>query len=208
MPSNRHHTFPTTDTRCPSHPGGALLRPIRVLLFHLLPSIRKVHRAASLATLGLICLTAACALSGCSSPLPHRAERAYGLLDFLFGNPGETTVPVEIIGSGRGQIETAQVRAYGDKVYVTGYVRRVAPGDPHPGAHVDVIVVDAGHKVVETKVASYLPRSIPHGQRSGFAHSSYTVRLAALPPPGAAVKVSFHNSPARTCDFNRAFAAR
>ena len=145
---------------------------------------------------------------GCASNFAQRAQRATGLLDFLDGNPGETTVPVKIIGSGRGRIETAHVRAYGEKVYVTGFVRRAWPGDPRPGAHVDVMVVDARKKLVETKLATYLPRSIPHGQRSGFAHASYTVRLAALPPPGATVKVIFHDSPARTCDFNPAFAAR
>lgn len=146
-------------------------------------------------------------IGGCASSLAQRAQRANGLLDFLAGNPGETTVPVEIIGSGRGRIETAQVRAYGAKVYVTGFVRRAWPGDPHPAAHVDVMVVDASKRLVETKLATYLPRSIPHGQRGGFAHSSFTVRLTALPPPGATVKVIFHDAPARTCDFNPAFAA-
>ena len=164
--------------------------------------------AAARCRIALLAVLLPLLCGGCASSLVQRAQRSVGLIDFPAGNPGETTVPVEIIGSGRGRIETAQVRVYGDKVYVTGFVQRAWPGDPHPAAHVDVMVVDGRRKLVETKLATYLPRSIPHGQRGGFAHSSYTVRLAALPPPGATVKVIFHDSAARTCDFNPAFAAR
>ena len=140
--------------------------------------------------LALVIAVGACA--GCASPSAQRAQRADGLLDFLAGNPGETNVPVEIVSGSGGRITTGQVRAYGKRVFVTGLVERQSVGNPPPGSHVDVLVRDARRKVIERLTVRYLPHDIPHGQRGGFPQSRYTVRLAALPPPGSTVEVRFH----------------
>ena len=144
---------------------------------------------AAIATLGF---------ASCSAP---RAQRADGLLDFLAGNPGETTVPVEIVSGTGGRITTGQVRAYGKRVFVTGLVERQSVGNPPPGSHVDVLVRDAKRKVTERMTVRYLPRDIPSGRRGGFPQSRYTVRLAALPPPGSTVEVRFHGLPESKCAF-------
>ena len=149
-------------------------------------------------------LLATLTLAACSTPLARRAQRADGLLDFLAGNPGEIEVPIEKVSDRRGRIETARVLASGGVAYVTGYVRRTALGDPQPAAHVDVYVLDARRRVVETKVAIYMPRAIPRGRRGRSANSHYTVSLAALPPPGATVEVRFHDSPLHACGFTAA----
>lgn len=156
----------------------------------------------------VVLVTSFATLAGCASPLVQRAQRAGGLLDFLAGNPGEIAVPVEIINGGSGRIEAARMRVHGGTAFVSGFVRRAFPGAPRPSAHVDVMVVDARQHLAETQQADYLPRAIPSGQHGGFAHSSFTVRLAAPPLPGGTVKVMFHDSPKATCDFNPLFAAR
>lgn len=137
-------------------------------------------------------------LAACSTPLAQRAQRAEGLLDFLAGNPGEIAVPIETADDGNGRIEAAHVRLHGGVAWVTGFVRRSSFVDPRASAHVDVLVVDARKHILERTVATYLPRAIPHGQRGGFAHSHFTVRLATLPPPGATVQVRFHDGSRRS----------
>lgn len=138
-------------------------------------------------------------LAGCTGPLAQRAQRADGLLDFLAGNPGEVNVPIEMIADGGGRIETAQIRVYGKDAFVSGYVARAALGEPRLGAHVDVLVLDARQRVVESHSTTFLPSPIPHGQQGGFAHSRFTARLKAPPSAGATVKVIFHHQPKSNC---------
>jgi hypothetical protein len=142
------------------------------------------------------------AFTACTSPAWQRMQHADGLLDFVFGSDrAELQVAVEKVSGGGGSITSAHVRAYGDKVFVSGLVGRQSPGSPPPGAHVDVIVLDAQGKVVEGIAETYLPRDIPHGQRSGFAQSRYTARLAARPGNDSTVKVVFHGVPKSKCVF-------
>lgn len=121
------------------------------------------------------------------------------LPDFLAGNPGETNVPVEIVSGGGGRIAAGKVRTCGKRVYVTGLVQRQSAGNPPPGSHVDVVVLDGRRKVIERVTVRSLPRDIPHGKRGGFPQSHYTARLTALPPPGSTVKVIFHGLPESKC---------
>lgn len=141
-------------------------------------------------------------LGGCTGPLAQRAQRADGLLDFLAGNPGEVNVSIERIAGVRGRIETATVRVHGKDAFVAGYVARAALGEPRHGAHVDVLVLDARQRVIESHIAAYLPTSIPHGRQGGFARSRFTVCLKAPPPDGATVKVIFHDQSKTSCKFN------
>lgn len=144
--------------------------------------------------------------AGCSTPVAQRMQRSDGLIDFLAGNPGEVNVPVETAADGNGRIEAARVRVYGKDTFVSGYVSRRPLGDPRPTAHVDVWVLDTRRRVVEARLADYLPRSIPPGLRGGFAHSRFTVRLKAPPAQGSSVKANFHDHPKSTCDLIRAVA--
>ncbi len=141
-------------------------------------------------------------LAGCASPLADRAQRADGLIDFLAENPGEVNVPVETAAGGNGRLEAVHIRVHGKDAFVSGYVSRRSTGDPRPSAHVDVFVTDARGRIVETQIADYLPRSIPHGLRGGFAHSRFTVRLNAPPALGAKVKVIFHDQRKSSCALN------
>ena len=127
---------------------------------------------------------------------------ADGLLD-LFAGEDLMTTQIERVSGGGGQIATAHLRAYGKNVFVSGLVRRQSLGDPPPCSHVDVIVLDSRKRIVETTSTTYLPRDIPHGQRSGFPQSSYTARLAALPAIGSTIRVVFHSAHRDECEVAR-----
>ena len=127
---------------------------------------------------------------------------ADGLLD-LFAGEDLMTTQIERVSGGGGQIATAHLRAYGKNVFVSGLVRRQSLGDPPPCSHVDVIVLDSRKRIVETTSTTYLPRDIPHGQRSGFPQAHYTARLAALPAAGSTIQVVFHSAHRNDCEVAR-----
>ncbi|MBS0657228.1 MAG: hypothetical protein JSR82_03150 [Verrucomicrobia bacterium] len=139
-------------------------------------------------------------LSGCSAGLSQRAENSDGFLDFLFVQPrNELPITVERISSSGGTVETAHVRVYGREAYVTGLIGR-GVHDPVIGSHIDVEVINARGKVVQSQVDTFLPTQIPSGRR-GNAYSRYTTRLLAIPPPGSSLRVTFHNDSRSNCAF-------
>ena len=148
-------------------------------------------------------LIAALAMTGCASPTWKRVANADGLLDLFIGGEDITATPIERVSGGGGQVASAHLGAYGTNVFISGLVRRQSLGDPPPWSHVDVIVLDSQQRVVETTSTTYLPRDIPHGQRSGFPQSHYAARLAALPAAGSTVKVVFHSAHRSECEFAR-----
>ena len=127
---------------------------------------------------------------------------ADGLLDLSAGED-VTAAPIERVYGGGGQIASVHLRAYGKNVFVSGLVRRQSLGDPPPWSHVDVIVLDSRRRIVETASTTYLPRDIPHGQRSGFPQSHFTARLAALPAAGSTIQVVFHSAHRDECQVAR-----
>lgn len=157
-------------------------------------SVSVLHR--------LVLLSLNLALTGCASPTWKRMASADGLLD-IFAGEDLTATPIERISGGGGQITTAHLRAYGKNVFVSGLVGRQSLGDPPPWSHVDVIVLDSRKRIVETTSTTYLPRDIPHGQRSGFPQSHYTARLAALPAAGSTIQVVFHSAHRDECEVAR-----
>lgn len=155
----------------------------------------------------LVLLSVVLASTACTSPAWLRLQHSDGLFDFVLGGErAEVPVAVEKISGGGGSIISAHVRAYGKDIFVSGLVGRLSLGDPPPGAHVDVIVLNAQGKVIEGVAENYLPRDIPHGQRGGFAQSHYTARLAARPAADSTVKVAFHGVSKSKCEFE--FASR
>lgn len=139
--------------------------------------------------------------SGCASPIAQRAQRADGLLGFIFDQPGADIVPVERVQSHSGQVATAH--ATPDRrggLRVSGLVRRNSIVQPRHGAHVDVFIVDARGKIIASTATDYLPRQIPRAIRGGFGQSHYTARIPTLPPAGATVQVRFHSGRIAECE--------
>jgi hypothetical protein len=109
---------------------------------------------------------------------------------------------VEKISGRGGRIASARLQAFGEKVYVSGTVRRQPSGEPSPGAHVDVVILNAERKVSARFAINYQPRSLRESSRE-FAPARFTVRLAELPNPGDTVQVSFHDLSKAECTFAR-----
>jgi hypothetical protein len=138
-------------------------------------------------------------VSGCSSSVSERAQRADGLIGFLLDQPGKDLVPVERIQSRQGQIVTAHATADHDGLRVSGLVGRVPLVEQPYGSHVDVIVVGPHGETVAAASANYLPRTIGRRVRGGFRRSHYSVRFPSLPPDGSTVQVRFHAARKTDC---------
>lgn len=147
-----------------------------------------------------VCIFLATALAGCSSPVTQRAQRADGLLGFIFDRPGADVVPIERISSRAGEVATAHATADGPGLRVSGLVRRNSIVEPRFGAHVDVFIVDARGKTIASTAADYLPRTIPRRVRGSFGQSHYTARFPSFPPPGSSVRVRFHAMRKADCE--------
>lgn len=130
----------------------------------------------------------------------RRAEQSDGLLDFLFHQSrSDLAVPVELVSSVSGTVETAHVRRYGREVFVTGLVGRGVL-QPNAGSHIDVEVFNPAGNLSQAHVTGYLPAPISSG-RFGHSLSRYCVRLPSVPAPGSSVRVTFHNVPRAMCAF-------
>jgi hypothetical protein len=138
-------------------------------------------------------------VSGCSSPISERAQRADGLVGFLLNQPGEDVVPVERIQSNQGQIVTAHATADHDGLRVSGLVGRVPLVTQPYGSHVDVLVLGPNGETVAAASANYLPRTIGRRVHGGFRRSHYSIRFPSLPPDGSTVQVRFHAARKTDC---------
>ena len=151
----------------------------------------------------LIAITMAFSLPACSSTFMQKAQRTDGLFDFiaaLGGEPIEDALPVERVSNYSGQITTAHVRAGRERFLVSGLVGKSSLNDPPPGSHVDVFLLDAKQRVLESVTTRYQPRDIPTRIRGGFPHSHYIARLHTLhPPAGSTVRVVFDSRAESTC---------
>lgn len=149
--------------------------------------------------LPLIVAMSATIPTACSSSVMQKAQRSDGLLDFLAALAGqsvEDALPVEKGSDAYGRIATAHVRREPDGFLVNGLVRKTSLVDPPPGAHVDVLLLDARRRVIERVATRYLPRDIPSGRRGALPQSHYAIRLrTARPPQGAIVRVVFDSKP-------------
>lgn len=148
-----------------------------------------------------VCLATVLAglLAGCSSPIAQRAQRADGLLGFIFDQPGADVVPVERMQSRAGEVATAHATLERGGLRVSGLVRRNSIVEPPHGAHVDVVVVDSRGKIIASAATDYLPRSIPRRIRGSFGQSHYVAHFPA-PPPGSTVQVRFHAARKADCE--------
>lgn len=157
--------------------------------------------------LPLLTALMAFSLPACSSTLVQKAQRTDGLFDFIAALSGESVedaLPVERVSNYSGQITTAHVRASQDGFFVSGLVGKSSLNGPPPGSHVDVLLLDAKQRVLESVTTRYQPRDIPTGIRGGFPHSRYTARLRTLhPPAGSTVRVVFDGRPESACAFYR-----
>ncbi len=143
-------------------------------------------------------------VAGCSSPLAQRAQRADGLLGFIFDQPGADIVPVERMPSPFGKVATAH--ATPDRnggLRVSGLVRRESIIEPRYGAHVDITILDAHGKPVASTATAYLPRQIPRPIRGGFGQSHYVAHFSEPLPPGSTVQVRFHAARLVECERAR-----
>ena len=131
--------------------------------------------------------------------LAQRAQRADGLLGFIFDQPGADVMPVERVSSRSGQVATAHATPERGGLRVSGLVRRNSIVEPPHGAHVDVLIVDPRGKIIASAATEYLPRSIPRRIRGSIGQSHYTARFPSLPPPGSSVQVRFHPTPITNC---------
>lgn len=158
---------------------------------------------------GLSQINAALALalitSYCASPLAQRAQRADGLLGFIFDYPGPDIVPVERVSRAGGEIATAHAVPEGQQLRVSGLVRKRGLHDPPYGSHVDILVLDARWKVLASTAADYSPRHFPRRIRgnmgTSLGTSFYMARLPSIPPAGSTVRVVFHGSSKAKCEL-------
>jgi len=146
-------------------------------------------------------LVFALTLFGCSSTLDQRAQRADGLLGFLFDKPGPDVVPVEKISTNSGRIVTAHSHAEHGDLLISGLVGKNSMHGPPYGSHVDVMITDAGGQTFEAKAADYLPRQLPRRIRGNRGYSTYIARFPEMPPEGSTVKVIFHDAQKSQCTF-------
>lgn len=157
--------------------------------------------------LALIVAMSSMTLSASSSTVMQKAQRTDGFLDFLAALAGqsvEDALPVERVSNVSGQVATAHMWREPDGFRVSGLVRKTWFVGPPPWAHVDVLLLDARHRVIESVATRYLPRDIPSGRRGAFPQSRYAARLrTANPPQGATVRVVFDGRPESQCPLIR-----
>ena len=148
-------------------------------------------------------LSVGLAETSCSSPLTERAQRADGLLGFIFDSPGPNLVPVERVSKAGGNIATAHATADGAQLRVSGLVRKAGLGEPPRGSHIDVLVLDARGKTTAAVATEYFPRPIPRRtSRGGMGNAHYSTRLPFIPPPGSTVRVVFHGISKTECELS------
>jgi hypothetical protein len=141
--------------------------------------------------------------SACTSTLAKRAQRADGLLGFIFDSPGPDIVPVERVSRDGGRVTTAHATAAGNELRVAGIVRKADIVQPPIGAHIDVFVVDAKGRVTAGVATDYFPRPLRHSSsRYGPANSHYSVLLPAIPAAGSTVRVVFHGISQSQCELS------
>ena len=141
--------------------------------------------------------------TGCSSPLGQRAQRADGLLGFLFDSPGQDIVPVEKVSKTGGNILTAHATATGAQLRVSGLVRRAGLYEPPPGSHIDVLLLDPRGRTTAAVATEFLPRPLPPpSSRYGPGNAHYSTRFPLIPASGSTVRVVFHGIPKRQCEFS------
>lgn len=145
-------------------------------------------------------------LSGCESL--KQADRADGILDFVMILAGTATLdvaPIEKATTGDGEIVTARAVADHGRVSVRGSVRKKFGAGWVNGAyaHVDILVLNSGRKVIESETTYFSPSDIPNNQRGEEGRSNYSAVLRALPTVGSVIRVVFHNTPRRECEFYR-----
>lgn len=157
--------------------------------------------------LPLIVAISVMTLPASSATVMQKAQHTDGLFDFLAALAGqsiEDALPVERVSNVSGQVATAHVRREPDGFLVCGLVRKTSFVGPPPWAHVDVLLLDARQRVIESVATRYLPRDIPSGRRGAFSQSRYTARLrTANPPQGATVRVVFDGKPQSQCPLIR-----
>lgn len=140
---------------------------------------------------------------GCSSPLNQRAQRADGLLGFIFDSPGADIVPVERVSKAGGHIATAHATPAGTQLRVSGLVRKASLPQPPLGSHIDVFVLDARANTTAAVATDYFPRPIPREHsRGGRGNAHYTTRFPFIPPAGSTVRVVFHGSSKTKCELS------
>lgn len=143
------------------------------------------------------------ATTACTSSLAQRAQRADGLLGFIFDSPGPDIVPVERVSRDGGRVTTAHATAAGNELRVAGIVRKADIVQPPLGAHIDVFVVDYKGRVTAGVATDYFPRPLRHSSsRYGPANSHYSVRLRVIPAVGSTVRVVFHGVSKTECELS------
>lgn len=149
---------------------------------------------------GPILLSALLAFSttACSTAFEQEVRNTDGPFEFaelLAGKSFDNALPVERVDGNLGQIETAYVQARPSGFFVRGWVSK-RRFDPPPDSHVDVVLVDAKMRVIESVATPYQPTIMPPRLHGGLPESHYSAWLRTLhPPPGSRVRVIFHDGP-------------
>ena len=180
---------------------------LRLVTRECAPPARMTLLALHKLVLPLILAISAATLPACGSTFVQKLQRTDGLFDFIAALAGESVedaLPVERVSNYSGQITTAHVKASPEGFRVSGLVGKSSLNDPPLGSHVDVLLLDAKQRVLESVTTRYQPRDIPTGIRGGFPHSRYTVRLRTLhPPAGSTVRIVFDSRPESVCATSR-----
>ncbi len=100
-------------------------------------------------------------------------------------------VSVELLPSkGNARIFKVYIYQEGDKLVVSGRVRRFFKNRPTSRGHVDIAVLSPKGEVIGKASTSYIPRII---RREGQHRASYfTARFSVIPPKASTVRLSYH----------------
>ncbi len=149
------------------------------------PRIRTAFNERGSLFLLLLCLLATCVgMGGCVSQHPSHVQMDGRLF-------------VEPIPSSRVSLSNIIVIQEGDKLVITGEVRRLNAAFSGIG-HVDVAVVSPGGTVINQAHAPHKPKILPKtpGARK-HRPALFEVHLYCVPPRGSVVRMAYHGKPAQ-----------
>jgi hypothetical protein len=100
------------------------------------------------------------------------------------------TVLIEYVPSPKIYVSEAYVYQDGNRLVVSGKVKRRHASAISSSGHVDITILSPEGLIIKKASTLFLPRIIP---RKGAQESLFTARFSVIPPQGSKIRVAFHN---------------
>ena len=125
-------------------------------------------------------------------PVLQRPDGLFQYLKWLLAGPVQapTGLRAEAIGSPAFALTTVQLTQEGEGLRVRGDIQRQGFGTGY--GHLDIDLLDQGHRLLSARAVSYQPNPVPMTYRGWIGRSEFSVRFDRLPPGLAIVRVRFH----------------